>query len=146
MQTCTSQRPSSLSWFTVWHHKIFNTWYFDNLHASSYVYVCLCSLHWKRPWADWRIINKNDCSIITYAISAYHHWSCEFESRPGEVYLIQHFEIKPIKLTATHTIRGWTFFWAGPNPKLFKKNLTQVRSVICQVPICRIKILLACQL
>jgi len=56
----------------------------------------------------------------TYAISAYHHWSCEFESRPGEVYSIQHYVIKfvsdlryvsgflralpfppPIKLTAT---------------------------------------------
>jgi len=26
----------------------------------------------------------------TFAISVYHHWSCEFESHPGEVYLIQH--------------------------------------------------------
>jgi len=25
-----------------------------------------------------------------YAISAYNHWSCEFESRSGEVYSIQH--------------------------------------------------------
>jgi hypothetical protein len=58
--------------------------------------------------------------ITTYAISAYHHWSCEFESRTGEVYLIQHYVIMfvsdlrqvdgflrvlrfppPIKLTAT---------------------------------------------
>jgi len=30
----------------------------------------------------------------TYAISAYHHWSFEFESRSGEVYLIQHYVIK----------------------------------------------------
>ena len=30
----------------------------------------------------------------TYAISAYHHWSCEFESHSGEVYLIQHYVIK----------------------------------------------------
>jgi hypothetical protein len=31
---------------------------------------------------------------ITYAISAYHHKSCEFESRSGEVFSIQHYVIK----------------------------------------------------
>jgi hypothetical protein len=31
---------------------------------------------------------------ITYAISAYHHWRCEFESRSGKVYSIQHYMIK----------------------------------------------------
>ena len=30
----------------------------------------------------------------TFAISAYHHWSCEFESHSGDVYLIQLFVIK----------------------------------------------------
>jgi hypothetical protein len=30
----------------------------------------------------------------TCAISAYRHYSCEFESRSGEVYLIQHYVIK----------------------------------------------------
>jgi len=30
----------------------------------------------------------------TYAISDYHHWSCEFESRTGDVYSIQHHVIK----------------------------------------------------
>jgi hypothetical protein len=29
----------------------------------------------------------------TYAISAYHHWSSEFEYRSGEVYSIQHYVI-----------------------------------------------------
>ena len=29
-----------------------------------------------------------------YAISAYHHWSCEFESCSGKVYSIQHYVIK----------------------------------------------------
>jgi len=32
--------------------------------------------------------------ITTYAISAYHHLLCELESRPGEVYSIQHYVIK----------------------------------------------------
>jgi hypothetical protein len=30
----------------------------------------------------------------TYAISAYHHWCCKFESRSGEVYSIQCYVIK----------------------------------------------------
>ena len=61
-----------------------------------------------------------DRSTGSYAISAYHHWSCEFESHPGDVYSVQHYVIKfvgdlrqvggflrvfrlppPIKLTAT---------------------------------------------
>ena len=29
----------------------------------------------------------------TYAISAYHHWRCEFESRSGDVYSIQQYVI-----------------------------------------------------
>jgi hypothetical protein len=32
--------------------------------------------------------------ITTFAISAYHHYSCEFEFRSGEVYLIQNYVIK----------------------------------------------------
>ena len=32
--------------------------------------------------------------ITTYAISAYHHWRCEFESHSGEVFSIQHYVIK----------------------------------------------------
>jgi hypothetical protein len=30
----------------------------------------------------------------TKVISAYYHWRCEFESRSGEVYSIQHYVIK----------------------------------------------------
>ena len=73
----------------------------------------------------------------TCAISAYHHSSCEFESRSGEVYLIQHYVIKfvsdlrqvggflrvlqipsPIKLTTTIT----------PNPKVGQFYCRQLRT------------------
>jgi hypothetical protein len=43
---------------------------------------------------------RHGCDLIvvgfttTYAISAYHHWSCEFESRSDEMYSIQHYVIK----------------------------------------------------
>jgi hypothetical protein len=62
--------------------------------------------------------------ITTYAISAYHHYRCKFESRSGEVYSIQLYVIKfgsdlrqvggflqvlqfppPINLTATIWLR-----------------------------------------
>ena len=29
--------------------------------------------------------------ITTYAISAYHHWRCEFEPHLGELYSMQHY-------------------------------------------------------
>ena len=32
--------------------------------------------------------------ITAYAISAYHHQRCEFESRSGDVYSIQHYVMK----------------------------------------------------
>ena len=39
-----------------------------------------------------------DCMVVgfttTYAISAYHHKRCEFESCSGEVHPIQHYVIK----------------------------------------------------
>jgi hypothetical protein len=39
-----------------------------------------------------------DCMVVgfitTYAISAYHHYICEFESRSGEVYSIQQYMMK----------------------------------------------------
>ena len=31
---------------------------------------------------------------LRYEINAYRHWSCEFESRSGEVYSIHHYGIK----------------------------------------------------
>jgi len=41
---------------------------------------------------SWQSNGYNLCS--SRQISAYHHWSWEFESRSGEVYLIQHYVIK----------------------------------------------------
>jgi hypothetical protein len=40
----------------------------------------------------------HDCMVVgfitTYEISAYHHYSCAFESRSGEVYSIQQYVMK----------------------------------------------------
>jgi hypothetical protein len=40
------------------------------------------------------------CSMMEYTnISLYHHWSCEFESRSGEAYSIQHYVIQFVSLS-----------------------------------------------
>ena len=48
-----------------------------------------------------------DCMVVgfttTYAISANHHWCCEFESHSGEVKSIQHCVIKYVEM-ALNTI------------------------------------------
>ena len=45
---------------------------------------------WGRHGRDRMIVGF----MTTYAISAYHHPCCAFESRSGEVYSIQHYVIK----------------------------------------------------
>ena len=45
---------------------------------------------WGRRGCDRMVVGFT----TTYAISAYHHQSCEFESCSGEVYSIQHNVIK----------------------------------------------------
>ena len=46
-------------------------------------------------WWEWpyKRTGHRDCMVVgfitTYAISAYHHLSCEFESHSGEVYSLQ---------------------------------------------------------
>jgi hypothetical protein len=35
-----------------------------------------------------------DRMVVVFTISVYHHWSCEFESRSGEVYSMIHYVIK----------------------------------------------------
>jgi hypothetical protein len=44
-------------------------------------------------WPSWSC-SHGSRMYTTNAISAYHHWSCEFESRAGKVYSIQHYVIK----------------------------------------------------
>jgi hypothetical protein len=44
----------------------------------------------EQPWS-W---SYGSWIFTTYAISAYYYWSCEFESRSGEVCSMQHYVIK----------------------------------------------------
>ena len=48
--------------------------------------------------------------ITTYAIGAYHHKSCEFETPSGDVHLIQHYLIKFVSDLGQVKSR---FFWGG---------------------------------
>ena len=49
----------------------------------------------------------------TYAISAYHHWCCEFKSRSGRG--IQHYMIKFVRWHATGQ-------WFSPGPPVSSNN------------------------
>ena len=57
-----------------------------------------------------------------FAISAYHHWSCEFESRSGEVYSIQHYVIKFVS-----DLRQVGFF--SPSAPVSSTNKTDRRDI-----------------
>ena len=61
---------------------------------------------------------------ITLAISAYHHWSCEFKSNYGKVYLIQHYVIKFV--SDLRQVGGFLRILRFPPPiKLTPHNLTE---------------------
>jgi hypothetical protein len=51
-------------------------------------------------WLLWEKIHLHGCDRMvvgfttTYVIGAYHYWSCEFKSRSGEEYSIQHYVMK----------------------------------------------------
>ena len=56
---------------------------------NMFVYWMLTSQYsWGRPGRDHMVVGFT----ITYAISAYHHWCCEFESWSGRG--VQHYVIK----------------------------------------------------
>jgi hypothetical protein len=60
-----------------------------------------------------------------YAISAYHHSSCEFESLSGEVYLIQQYVIKFVSdlLQVCGFLR---VLWFSPPKKLTTSDITEI--------------------
>ena len=63
--------------------------------------------------------------ITTYAISAYHHWSCEFESCYGKVYSIQHYVIK---FVSDHATGRWFSLGTpvSPTNKTDRHNTTEI--------------------
>ena len=56
----------------------------------------------------------------SYAIGAYHHYHCEFESHSGEVYSIQHYVIKFV--SDLRQVGG--FLWVLRFPPLIKLTAT----------------------
>ena len=57
--------------------------------TSKHLVPCECFTYCTRGLWSYGSWNYN----YLYAISAYHHWSCEFESHSDEVYSIQHYVI-----------------------------------------------------
>ena len=64
----------------------------------------------------------------TFAISVYHHWSCEFEFHSGEVYLIELYVIK-FQWLAT----GWWFSPGTPVSSTNKTDCHNITFVLLQV-------------
>ena len=89
------------NWFT--HHAISrNLWPEQSEHVRSKIKCALFSGWWKYIYINLYVIKctqgSHDHMVVgfttTFAISAYHYSNCEFESRSGEVYSIQHYVIK----------------------------------------------------
>ena len=97
------------------------------------------NLRWWHHWGKW-LINVIHSNVIwiygythTYAISAYHHWCCEFESRSGRG--VRHYVIKIVSaLRQVGGFRGSSgflhqdclFVWWCPTPLSTKFSLRSV--------------------
>ena len=69
------------------------------------------------------VYSNNVGFTTTYAISAYHHWCCEFESDQGEVYSIQHYVIKFVSDFLE------TGQWFSPGPPVSSTNKTDCHDI-----------------
>ena len=78
----------------------------------SMVSVNVCGSHHDR---DYMVVGFTTTG--TYAISVYHHWSCEFESCSGKAYLIQHDVIKFVSDLRQVCGFRWVL-WFPPSIKL----------------------------
>ena len=60
------------------------------------LFVFFCVLYWMLPMYQWIFHSGRDRMVVgfttTYAISAYHHWCCEFEPRLRRG--VQHYVIR----------------------------------------------------
>ena len=56
-----------------------------------YIHFCISFYNWGRRGRDRMVVGFT----TTYAISAYHHWCCEFESRSGRG--VKHYVIKFVR-------------------------------------------------
>ncbi len=65
----------------------------------------------------------------TFGISAYHHYRCEFESRLGEVYSIQHYCDKVCQGLAA----GWWFSPDTPVSSINKTDRHHIAEILLRV-------------
>ena len=88
--------------FNVWHLKITGTWAWNMKILINFILV---------------LIDKG--LLCSYA---YHHWSCEFESRSGEVCSIQHYVIKFVS-------NLWQVQWFSPGTLVSSNNKTDRHNI-----------------
>jgi hypothetical protein len=69
----------------------------------------------------------------TYAIGAYHHWRCEFESHSGKVYSMQHYVVKFVSDLRQVGDFLWVFQFP-PSIKLKTKVVNPIKIYIYSGP------------
>jgi hypothetical protein len=82
----------------------------NSIFIKRYKYIFFCHKQYIRG-RDRMVVG----STTTYAIIAYHHWCCEFESRSGRG--VQHYVIKVCQWLATGR-------WFSPGPPVSSTNKT----------------------
>ena len=65
----------------------------------------------------------------TYAINAYHHWCCEFETRSGDVYSEQHYVINFVSVM--QQVDG--FLRGTPVSSINKTDRHDITDILLQV-------------
>jgi len=91
----------------------------SNLAMNYFQVSCNMYRHTYRYTSGHRDRDRMACGFTTtYAISAYHHWSCEFEYRLCEEYSIQHYLIKSLSVTCDRSVVFFGVFRFTPPIKL----------------------------
>jgi hypothetical protein len=103
-------------WYT--HGKCFNSLHHEDKTVenwSQYCYMTNCLKCWSRRGRDRMVVGFT----TIYAISAYHHWCCEFESRSRRG--VQHYVIKFV--SDLRQIGGFFRVLQFPKIKFTKNNM-----------------------
>ena len=94
----------------------------------------LTYLLWNKMIIQYTFVSKECCGdrmvvgfTTSFAISVYHHWSCDFEYHSGEVYSIQHYVIEFFSDSDLRQVSG--FLWAlqfPPPTKTDRHDITKI--------------------
>ena len=103
-------------------HNISKYWHRLKTQTTEDCCAYLCIIMWERRGRDRMVVRF----ATTYAISGYHHKRYEFESRSGEVFLIQHYMWLRMSVTCGSTE---VFSWYSSCTPVSLTNKTYLHDV-----------------